>query len=55
MDFIKYIFDNYTGDLTIMALTYVGVLSIVLMFFPLPKIISFVQSLFSIIISIFKR
>lgn len=55
MEFLQYILDNYSGDLFTIALTYVGVASIVLIFFPLKKIIGFLKEAASIIISLFKR
>jgi len=55
MEFFKYIFTNYGTDVLKMALAYVGIISIVLMFFPFKKIVAFVKSIITIITSVFKR
>jgi len=55
MEFFKYIFGNYGGDLFKMTLAYIGIISIVLIFFPLNKIIAFVKQILEIIASVFKR
>ena len=55
MDFLKYIIDNYGGDLITISLVYIGLVSIILMFFPLSKIMELLGTIFSVIISIFKR
>jgi len=55
MEFFKYIFANYGTDVLKMTLAYVGIISIVLMFFPFNKIVAFVKSIITIITSVFKR
>jgi hypothetical protein len=52
---IEYILDNYGQDLISMCFSYVGVISIILIFFPLSKIYGFLKEAVSVIISLFKR
>jgi len=55
MNFFKHIFSNYGTDILTMTLAYVGIISIVLMFFPFRKIVAFLKSVLTIITSVFKR
>tara|TARA_R100000734_G_C3319278_1_gene114879 strand:+ start:9270 stop:9437 length:168 start_codon:yes stop_codon:yes gene_type:complete len=55
MEFFKYIFSNYSGDLSKMLLAYIGIISIVLIFFPFKKIVAFIKELLAIIGSVFKK
>lgn len=55
MEFFKHIFSNYGTDVLKITLAYVGVISIVLMFFPFKKIVAFIKTILTIITSIFKR
>tara|TARA_B100001769_G_C22082506_1_gene583375 strand:+ start:867 stop:1034 length:168 start_codon:yes stop_codon:yes gene_type:complete len=55
MEFFKHIFTYYGTDILAMTLAYVGIISIVLMFFPFKKIVAFIKTILTIITSIFKR
>jgi len=55
MNFFKHIFSHYGTDILAMTLAYVGIISIVLMFFPFRKIVAFLKSVLTIITSVFKR
>jgi hypothetical protein len=55
MKFFEYLIQNYGTDLLAMLFTYIGIISIVLIFFPLRKIIAFLKQVISIITSLFKR
>jgi|TARA_Y100000004_G_scaffold160944_1_gene188727 hypothetical protein len=55
MNFFKYLFENYGTDLLAMAFAYIGIISIVLIFFPFKKIVAFLQQAIAIILSVFKR